>query len=226
MSKILHSVVIAGISIAASTFGASSASAAVNICTGNNCAATTENVLVNAASGVTTVTGSTQTSNLGVLFTSTTDVLLNGNANGQADISSADGLLNGLTFSLTDGATFTSATFNLFPLPGNQPNEATSVVLSYYNPLLGIAGTKTISTNGNNFIGISGDAGELFTSITFVSDPATSGIEDFRQLRLGGAAPAVAAVPETATWGMMILGFGMIGAASRSRKVKTNVNFA
>ena len=38
--------------------------------------------------------------------------------------------------------------------------------------------------------------------------------------------PAVAAVPETATWGMMILGFGMIGAAARSRKVKMSVNFA
>ncbi len=34
------------------------------------------------------------------------------------------------------------------------------------------------------------------------------------------------AVPEPATWGMMILGFGMIGAAARSRKVKTSVRFA
>jgi hypothetical protein len=37
---------------------------------------------------------------------------------------------------------------------------------------------------------------------------------------------AAAAVPEPATWGMMILGFGMIGAAARSRKVKTTVKFA
>ena len=37
---------------------------------------------------------------------------------------------------------------------------------------------------------------------------------------------ASGAVPEPATWGMMILGFGMIGAASRSRKVKTTVVFA
>ena len=36
----------------------------------------------------------------------------------------------------------------------------------------------------------------------------------------------VTAVPEPATWGMMILGFGMIGAAARSRKVKTSVKFA
>ena len=37
---------------------------------------------------------------------------------------------------------------------------------------------------------------------------------------------AAPAVPEPATWGMMILGFGMIGAAARSRKVKTGVRFA
>ena len=34
------------------------------------------------------------------------------------------------------------------------------------------------------------------------------------------------AVPEPATWGLMVLGFGMIGAAARSRKVKTTVSFA
>ncbi|KQS04966.1 hypothetical protein ASG11_12480 [Sphingomonas sp. Leaf357] len=45
-----------------------------------------------------------------------------------------------------------------------------------------------------------------------------------------GAALTVAAVggavPEPATWGMMILGFGMIGAAARKRSVKTTVKFA
>jgi hypothetical protein len=34
------------------------------------------------------------------------------------------------------------------------------------------------------------------------------------------------AVLEPATWGLMVLGFGMIGAAARSRKVKTTVRFA
>ncbi|MEG3122440.1 PEPxxWA-CTERM sorting domain-containing protein [Sphingomonas sp. GB1N7] len=39
-------------------------------------------------------------------------------------------------------------------------------------------------------------------------------------------AAAGGAVPEPATWGMMILGFGMIGAAARKRSVKTTVKFA
>lgn len=41
------------------------------------------------------------------------------------------------------------------------------------------------------------------------------------------ATPVVAAVPETATWAMMLAGFGMIGFAARRRKsVKTTVTFA
>lgn len=34
------------------------------------------------------------------------------------------------------------------------------------------------------------------------------------------------AVPEPATWAMMIIGFGMVGSAMRRRTVKTNVSFA
>jgi hypothetical protein len=36
----------------------------------------------------------------------------------------------------------------------------------------------------------------------------------------------VAAVPETATWGMMIAGFGLMGAAMRNRRRSTKVTFA
>lgn len=38
--------------------------------------------------------------------------------------------------------------------------------------------------------------------------------------------PAAAAVPEPATWGMMILGMGLIGGAMRRKKVRTAVSFA
>ncbi len=44
--------------------------------------------------------------------------------------------------------------------------------------------------------------------------------------RLGTFSIAASAVPETSTWMMMIAGFGMIGAAARSRKAKTAVSFA
>ena len=37
---------------------------------------------------------------------------------------------------------------------------------------------------------------------------------------------ASAPVPEAATWGMMIAGFGMMGAAMRTRRRSTKVSFA
>ena len=36
----------------------------------------------------------------------------------------------------------------------------------------------------------------------------------------------ISAVPEPATWGMMILGFGMLGAAMRTRRRGVKVSFA
>jgi hypothetical protein len=38
--------------------------------------------------------------------------------------------------------------------------------------------------------------------------------------------PVAAAVPETATWAMMITGFGMMGAAMRTRRRSTKVTFS
>jgi hypothetical protein len=38
--------------------------------------------------------------------------------------------------------------------------------------------------------------------------------------------PVISAIPEPATWAMMLLGFGAIGAAARYRRRKTNVAFA
>ncbi|MBB4155443.1 hypothetical protein GGQ80_003366 [Sphingomonas jinjuensis] len=196
---------------ATTAIAASPASAAINICTGNNCVATNENVMVSAATNQATINGTGASSGIGVLFTSSER--LNGNANGQADVSATDGLLNGLTFSLAGGATFATATFNLFPLPGNAANQAVRVLLTY----TGGSRTIDINTNGQNFLGISGNAGERFTSVGFVADPATSGIQDLRQLRLGG----VSAVPEPATWAMMFLGMGLVGAAHRHRSRRT-----
>jgi hypothetical protein len=70
-------------------------------------------------------------------------------------------------------------------------------------------------------MGISGDAGEQFLSVGFTGNPATTGIQDLRQLRLGGVT-ALTSVPEPGTWAMMLLGFGAAGVAmrrSRRRKV-------
>jgi hypothetical protein len=145
---------------------------------------------------------------------------INIDANGQASISAVDGRLGTLSFVLDPGATFARALFNLAPVPGNQPNEAEKVTFSYLDAH-GVAGTQTIglsnlglATNGNNWFGISGNAGERFTGISFTTDnPAVAGIGSFQQLRFGG----VSAVPEPTTWAMMLIGFGAVGYSMRRR---------
>lgn len=206
------------------------AMAVVTICDGPGCAPTDANVLIDKDSSP--VTGSTQ-GGTGVLFTSTTDTLI-GDANGQASVSASDGLLNNLKFALTDGQTFGAATFNLFPLPGNQPNEATQVLLTWLLEGGGTAsGLFDINKNGQNFTGIFGTT-ERFISLEFLANPATTGWGDFRQLRLGDIRdrnggvidPQIGGVPEPTTWMTMILGFGMIGMVMRKKsKAVSRVRF-
>lgn len=176
---------------------------------------TDKNVLIATSDGALSIAGHTNNTGAGITFTSPVGEMLTGPSNGQARVEALDGLLNGLTFTLDHGFSFRTAVFNLSPLPGNQLNEAIKVSLTYILAGGGFAtGLFDVKTNGENFFGISGDAGEKFTSITFLSDPVETGIGDLRQLRLGG----VAAVPEPAAWAMLIAGFGLVGAAMRRRR--------
>jgi len=202
---------------------AAPASAAVVLCDGANCAEVDTNVFVNTATAQATVSGTVgENSGIGITFSSLTDVL-NGNASGQAGVSSTDGVLNSLTFSLQDGYSFGSATFNLVPVPGRSEAKADHVKITYYTPDSGWQ-TIGINTNGQNFTGIFGTAGERFIGAGFESDPLIDGIGDFRQLRLGdvrSTAPVLeqaGAVPEPATWAMLLIGFGAVGATLRARK--------
>lgn len=198
----------------------SSNAATIVYCGGaSSCISDTDNVLLNPATNVTVGTGETNTSPpVPVQFTSFTD-LLNVDASGQANISAVDGVLNSLTFTVLDGFSFERAEFNLL----NALADTLSVTVS-------TNGSSEVfnltSLNGANRFGITAAPGELLTSATFTS---AIGFEDFRQLRLGGltATPPPGAVPEPATWAMMLLGFGAIGfAMRRRRKEQLNVRFA
>ena len=209
---------------------ATPANAAIQLCyeTGNDipqCAATTANVNVDnitgtPVGGVSTVGGHLNNNPAQLLtFTSATETLI-GDGSGQAVVSSLDELLDGdVTFALTD-ATFNLATFNLNPLGGSSSDTPATSVQVTYNPTFGGAPiTYTLDTNGRNFYGIYGSAGEQIQSITFGGYlPAGSGIADIRQVRLAGIQPLTGAVPEPATWAMLLVGFGAIGASLRRRK--------
>ena len=79
--------------------------------------------------------------------------------------------------------------------------------------------TRTIDDNRQNFLGITGNAGEIITSAGFTADPTTTGISELKQLRLGGVA-ALGAVPELASW--MLIGMAAVGFIMR-RKVNTGL---
>ena len=94
--------------------------------------------------------------------------------------------------------------------------DITSVLIN------GMAATKTVSGSG------------LSEFFTIESVPIISGVMNTIQITgtsrgngsYGGQATFTPAVPEPATWGMMILGFGMIGGATRYSRRKTKVSFA
>jgi PEP-CTERM putative exosortase interaction domain len=197
------------------------AQAVVTICLTPNCVSTDENVLVTQATGVSTVYGTTQDSSVAVEFTS--NELLNGEAAGQARVEANDGVLNSLTFALMGGYTFQTAVWNFQPLSGGNPltlPSATSVLVTYFDPNANVYGNVVVNTNGQNYMGISGDAGEMFTAVSFLF-PEGTGVNDLRQLRLGGVQ---APIPEPATWAMMIVGLGFAGGLMRRRATK--VQFA
>jgi hypothetical protein len=178
------------------------------------CIADTDNVLLTSATDVKVGSGETNTTPAAqVQFTSTTD-RLNLDASGQATISAVDQVLNSLTFDLLGGFTFERAEFNLF----NGADNPLSVTL-----LTNTGSTDTFdiaNANGANRFGITAAPGELLTGVTFTS---AVGFDSLRQLRLGGISAAetpgqTGAVPEPATWAMMLMGFGAVGFGMRRRK--------
>ena len=205
---------------------AAPASAAVILCQGSNCVQTDANVLVNSETAP-VITGNYNNSDVEVTFTSSTESSLVANGNGQASVGALDGLLNQLTFTIESGFGCTTAIFNLAAVPGNALGEAVSVFINYTNANGTSGSTQTsVNTNGQNFFGISGTNGEVFTSAGFTGNPATTGIGQFQQLRLGGVA-AIGAVPEPAAWVMMLLGMAGVGYSMRRKdKGGLRVRFA
>ncbi|QMW22129.1 PEPxxWA-CTERM sorting domain-containing protein [Sandaracinobacteroides saxicola] len=87
--------------------------------------------------------------------------------------------------------------------------------------LLTITGSMLPPANGDQGAGITNrrvfitaGAGEVITGLTFTSTGVAYEFDDI----------AASAVPEPATWAMLIAGFGMVGFASRRRKVTRVLN--
>jgi len=74
-----------------------------------------------------------------------------------------------------------------------------------------------LANGATDYLISSADPNALFTSVTLDFSGSNSMVKG---LFLGDATELpTAAVPEPATWAMLVLGFGLVGAASRRRKV-------
>ena len=166
-----------------------------------------EIVLIDGAVGDTglTILGHTNITHVGVTYDGngeTLEVL----GTGQSQLSGdGDGLLNGMSYYLTDGGLFNNTEFKI--------SDATDTVdFTVTDDAGDVFHFDDITMDPSGFIAFRGIDGESIRNVSFLVDNGGT-FEEFRQLRLD-----VTPIPEPATWAMMLTGFGLIGGAIRRRR--------
>lgn len=186
---------------------------------------TDQNVLFSESTGVASPNLVAFTNQTTTAVTFSNILGLFANASGQSSATTGDDGLFGITsVMIASGSIFTTASFGLPGIPGNPPPaEATSVFVEAFGLGGTVIGSNTLSLDGNgeNRIGISGTAGELFTGFRVSLLPVNGGVNALTQVRLGGVGSPVAAVPEPAAWMLMLIGMAGVGFSMRRKDKQT-----
>lgn len=177
----------------------------------------TDNVLLNPATNVLTVTGTVGPDDLLANFTSTSgSQLLNANPSGQATISGGTGntALTQLSFGLVNNLLFTRAVFNI--------NASTSGSAAIRVEGVNIDGgffqdDFTVDANGQNFFTITAINGQFISSVGLTAINGAV-FQDIRQVRLGGGRLDVPDQPVPEPTSMLLIGAGLIGLGARMRR--------
>jgi hypothetical protein len=191
------------------------ANASIIVSPGNNPSGTEENVLLTLGATGTTITGVTNTSNVGVNITSSTSLVAD--ASGQSIITAAAGSFNNITIGIASGSVFTDLIFAVdvagaggasctgcltFSANANETNNTVATVTA--------PGTFSAGP-GTSFFTATATGGETLNSFTITS---TSPLADIRQIRISGVTSGGGTggnpVPEPSTYLLMAAGVGLI----------------
>lgn len=181
----------------------------------------------------TTVTGHTNQSNTLVDFRGTTvssgnipagnvimagggQAVLTGILNTETNPPNDTVPLNSLSLSLQNGQAFNNLEFNLFGPAGRDVTATFTVFYGNTSITFNNNGAGFAIGNGENKFGFVGTLGDTITSFSAAFSGA--GLDDMKQVRLD---PVASAVPEPATWAMLIVGFAGIGLMAYRRKMPT-----
>jgi hypothetical protein len=138
------------------------------------------------------------------LVTFTADVGMDTDGNGESTYSADKGEIGALTIAFTNF--YRGVTFNL-----NVPNKGSTDFLLLVNGGA-FSFTETGLGNGQNKFRLAATGSDFIHTLAFTF--TGSGIDDIRQIRV----KETGTVPEPATWALMIVGFGGMGAALRRRR--------
>ncbi len=195
------------------SFAAALGGAAVNVQSYENAPVNSTISSGQVFEGVTYAFNNNRTGRIGNIFNRIGDQSLEA----VADNGNPNFFVPGNTISMTFGTALTAV--------GGYFNANTSLVDQFFLTAAGVTATGGGAMDSYDvstlfFIGIVSD--EAFSTATFGALNGTTGVYNFDDLT---TVNAIGAVPEPATWAMMIIGFGFAGMALRRRQ-RVNVRFA